>query len=528
MEHKGISDEEHTLLQRLSHFNMLDWVLNDPDYENNRGEVYMNDLVLRAVRTMRKDKEFPTWAILTCQVFVDTRRELRSQLDQGHKDLRKQGSWMLQVWADCLETGKKSAVNRFHTLNDEIIRKYMDGLREAVEGDLVQEIINEFFEDHPGRSARYNWGSHFLMRNHPLMCGLILHSKLVFGHRMGTRIAADQGPVGTAIHLNHAVSLAGFTPVGRAWADLDYIIEKHGDAYLFVGHRPTKLFDCFRHMSLSFGTCTSSFSAEKKRNVNSRYLKRQQDPPSIQKLHRRLNPISRYAQAGVKLDASTFRPTRAADDTFVMMELLVNRLVNSKDITCPADPQDESAAQKIRHMSPIQSLTIFKQALKEDDFPLRLDLMSLKWRCIKLLRGIQKICLEQSPLDCPLEQWEGDRHLNGFIRHMFAGVAGVKRAQPTRFTEACALVVDAIIREGNAEYLKAEARVGIKRGTAVDPEDDPECFEDPAQNFVPPNFRKNMSQYTAEELDTSKSRDGGAIFPLGPGDATHMNASVYV
>jgi len=513
MEGKGISDEEHVFMQCLSHLNMLDWQLNEPEYENNRGEVYMNDQVLRAVRTMRKDKEFPTWAILACQVFVDTQRELGSRLDQGYEDLKKQGLWMLQAWHDCLETGKDNTVNRFHILNDEGIRQTMEGLRIAVEGDLVQDIIEGSFEDHPGRSDRYTWGKHFLMKNHPLLCGLIVHKELVFGHRLGTRIAADQGPVRTAIHLNHAVSLAGFTPVGRAWADLDYIIEKHGDAYLFVGQRPTRLFDCFRHMGLSFGTSASQFSMNKKMNVDSRHLKRERDPPSFQKLHRRLLPMSRYVQAHDKLDAGAFRPTRAADDTFVMMELLVNRLITSKDISCPANPYNEKPIKRTRDMTPVQSLTIFKQALKEDDFALRFDLMSLNWRCVKLLRCIQKICIEQSPLDYPPKEWSGDHSLNGFIQHMFAGVAGVKREQPTRFAEACALVLDIIVKEGNAEYLQAEARMGIKRGTAVDPTDDPEDFEDPVQNFVPPRHRKNMSQYTADELSMFKSRGVEPSFP---------------
>jgi hypothetical protein len=189
-----------------------------------------------------------------------------------------------------------------------------------------------------------------------------------------------------------------------------------------------------------------------------------------------------------------------------MMELLVNRLLNSKDTSCPANPFNEKSHQRNHFMTPLQSLKVFKQALKEDDLSLRFDLMSMNWRCVQLLRRIQKICSEQSPRDYPARKWGGDYALNGFITHMFTGIAGVERDEPTQFWEACVEVFHIIAREGNVEYLAAEARTGIVKSTTVDPKDDPEEFEDPDQNFIPPKFRKNMQQMSAEELARYKSR----------------------
>jgi hypothetical protein len=67
-------------------------------------------------------------------------------------------------------------------------------------------------------------------------------------------------------------------------------------------------------------------------------------------------------------------------------------------------------------------------------------------------------------------------------------------------------VFDIIAREGNVEDLTAEARTGIVKGAAVDLQDDPEDFEDPDQNFIPPMLRKHMAQLSAEELAQYKSR----------------------
>jgi hypothetical protein len=55
------------------------------------------------------------------------------------------------------------------------------------------------------------------------------------------------------MHLAHAVTLAGGLHDGHIWADLEYIIKKHGNAYLFVDERSTKLSDCHRRLILAFG-----------------------------------------------------------------------------------------------------------------------------------------------------------------------------------------------------------------------------------------------------------------------------------
>jgi hypothetical protein len=109
---------------------------------------------------------------------------------------------------------------------------------------------------------------------------------------------------------------------------------------------------------------------------------------------------------------------------------------------------------------------------------------------------------------------------------MLAGVAGVEREDSLRFREACELVQDIIAREGNVEYLKAEARTGIRSATSVDSKDDPEDFEDPAPNFVPPQLRRHMPQYTPEELASFKSRGEDGMPALGSNDPAHWGKSI--
>lgn len=107
-------------------------------------------------------------------------------------------------------------------------------------------------------------------------------------------------------------------------------------------------------------------------------------------------------------------------------------------------------------------LSIFKDRLKSEDNILRFDLLTLNERCVEILRKAQAVCVKESPLDYPMEEYDGDTHLNGCISHMLAGMAGVARSQPTRFTEACRIVKEVIEAEGSIEYEKANTRCFLK------------------------------------------------------------------
>ena len=79
-------------------------------------------------------------------------------------------------------------------------------------------------------------------------------------------------------------------------------------------------------------------------------------------------------------------------------------------------------------------------------------------------RKIQAVCVEQSPIEFPPGEYNGDSHVNDCFSHMMAGVLGLEgvrgleRYQPTRFVEACEMVIELAGTEGDAEYRKAKSR----------------------------------------------------------------------
>jgi hypothetical protein len=76
MDMQGVTEDEHILLPSLSHLNIVDWCFKGIKQEGVWTNVFVEDQVLRAVRTMRTERKFPTWVVFACQISVDTRREL--------------------------------------------------------------------------------------------------------------------------------------------------------------------------------------------------------------------------------------------------------------------------------------------------------------------------------------------------------------------------------------------------------------------------------------------------------------------
>jgi hypothetical protein len=96
-------------------------------------------------------------------------------------------------------------------------------------------------------------------------------------------------------------------------------------------------------------------------------------------------------------------------------------------------------------------IAIFKDCLKTEEQISRFDLFALNQRYIQLLREIQNICLNQSPLDYPEEEWGSNRNLNEIISHMLAGELGLEHYQPTKFTKASFMTQKLIKAKGDSE-----------------------------------------------------------------------------
>jgi hypothetical protein len=168
-------------------------------------------------------------------------------------------------------------------------------------------------------------------------------------------------------------------------------------------------------------------------------------------------------KARARTNGRRWLPTRAATEPLVMLEMLVlKHLEGNAEAAGKATAKTSKNSSMRPKIHPLSMISIFKDCLKSEEEIFRFDLLALNQRCVELLLKIQTVCLEQSPLDYPQDEYGGDRLANSCFGHMMAGELGLERQQPTRFHEACLLVKRVVEEMGDEEYRKSRSRRFIK------------------------------------------------------------------
>lgn len=100
-------------------------------------------------------------------------------------------------------------------------------------------------------------------------------------------------------------------------------------------------------------------------------------------------------------------PTRAAEEPLAMLELLVAKCLegNFETVQSPSTHVNKDSLTRPK-IHPLRMLSIFKERLKSEDKILRFDLLTLNERCVEMLRKAQAVCVEESPLDYPRDEYD--------------------------------------------------------------------------------------------------------------------------
>jgi hypothetical protein len=172
-----------------------------------------------------------------------------------------------------------------------------------------------------------------------------------------------------------------------------------------------------------------------------------------------MNTSRKQARTG----GARWASTRATNEPLAMLEMLVAKYVESevdKAGRMSTNGKKKSSTHPTIH--PLGMISIFKDYLKSEETIFRFDLLTLNQRCVELLRKVQAVCVEQSPLDYPVEEFASDHQFSNCFSHMMAGVLGPDHQQLIISQEACLIVKEVVKAEGDVEYGKAKSRCCIK------------------------------------------------------------------
>lgn len=204
-----LTDAEETTLQCLSLLRML---------SANYHEVLPQDQLIQAIAHIRETRKYSTWVAFAIQLSIDIRLVLGTKgMDRSLQEVRILQNWICKTATRCQEFGHTNKVNLWYKINFgglEVLRK---STKIFLEEDFMQKILDEEFADEPEKARRYNYGPFFLMRNDPMLPGLLLQDMLTKLHQIGVSLTADQGVVMTAIHLYNSAHKSDRVSRTQGW-----------------------------------------------------------------------------------------------------------------------------------------------------------------------------------------------------------------------------------------------------------------------------------------------------------------------
>jgi len=165
-----------------------------------QGDFYRGQLIraLHLLKTNNPDKKVYTWVVSAVRLFVDTRRIVGNELAQCFDEAQALQKWMSAALEQPLLFSHTNTVNDYYKKNSNVLQLVEKQIDNILKKDLVQPLLDDFFG---ARAARYSWGPFYLLRNHPMILGLIIQHFLVDLHELGIGLTGDQGAVMTSIHL---------------------------------------------------------------------------------------------------------------------------------------------------------------------------------------------------------------------------------------------------------------------------------------------------------------------------------------
>jgi hypothetical protein len=387
-----VMEDEAALLKCLSIFGLI---------AREGGQHLDFDLLIEGLSGVKKTEKIPSWVVLAVQLLVATRRVVGGEgLDRGISEFHKTAEWLSASLQECHNFGIENDVNTWDKVNGGALLETAKRVKLILQDDLIQNLLSDCLGE---RTKLYNWGPFFLLRNHPMLAGLLTQNFITDVHELAVGLCSDQVAMLATIHLYHAALHK--KGLESEWIDFEKMIEWQGSSWVFLGERPQESLMFFRQLSLVTGMSATAFAQD--RNGKSTFNSKSRLLPVSKKGVRRLllAPLySKLRNAGgkekVHPGTQRWQLTRARDDPLVMLEMVVIKsLEKQQAILSRASSGSNKRHCKVtpHKLAPLSMIKIFKDCFQEEEIIFRFDLLRLNERCVKLLRKIQKVCVTESP-----------------------------------------------------------------------------------------------------------------------------------
>ncbi|KAF3094187.1 hypothetical protein TWF102_007692 [Orbilia oligospora] len=355
--------------------------------------------ILQGFREAQRTRILPSWLVISFDIitrlhqtlWLDGSEQPYDELLTHSLSVRKQMTCLIKFSRTWESIGLPHLANHADMIND-LISDPLELLTIWTVQDFVKQLKSELKV--PGAELLQT-DRHFLLRNDPVLCGLVLSRVRLSIHSLGLHLAVQDSVVAMAAHVYNTGLVNGL--LKSKWPDMEDLINIHAlDKTLFIGSRPTTTDGCPSRFFTSMG-----FSVQSRAKGGTfiealmKFGNGERLPYRILNRRREIGFTSVFANAAKKefkwcLDELTFHFTEVIGNQIKRyLDLKKEKLLTEFENPM-LDETTVAQWQKHKKLNQLQLLEVLYNSIEADDFHFNFDYISMAERCAKFLTVVDK------------------------------------------------------------------------------------------------------------------------------------------
>lgn len=221
------------------------------------------------IRDLIEKHDLPLWLIFAAQNYLDVHHVLRTDVNQGLKDLQVTGKAAKATLEEHFRFMKANKCELRDQKDESSCQQLMDSIEEWGCNTQESKDLNEYST----RKSGVGWDENCVVKKHPLLAGILKFSIHLMMQYEGILLLNSVTVILSVIHLYNAVQVEGYLSKNKQWQDLEFVLNVHSSQDIFVGDRPTNTEDYAKRMALSQGISPETF-ARNRRTMGPKYSKK--------------------------------------------------------------------------------------------------------------------------------------------------------------------------------------------------------------------------------------------------------------
>jgi hypothetical protein len=406
------------------------------------------------------------------QLFFDTRRELGEDVTRGFREWQDISKWAFSTLNDCIAYGPDAgeALDAYHA-------QKLAPLRSDIHRRTNQDECRDMMAAAQYAPEHIPIEKHMLMRIHTMHSGLQPADLLEQMHARAILLHSERNAVLPLAHLYNAARESGHLPPTSRWKDLEYIIEKQGEDFIYGSTAPLDPSRWVKQYLLASGYDKKAVA--KLTSWERSVLQALRHPPKTAKLWHPMARSVDLLQKSKGTAQGTIPTSRTLSNN---IDQIVHQYLEDQQQTTLRSTKSPKISPSTCPLTPQQTLHIYTQAAQDDELALTFDHLAFHRQCQSLLRLIQTSYLANA--DQIDQSYTGDKHLptiTALLLHQAARATATTPASPSpskEFEEACHLLRAHIDKYGSTQLDAAKVRIGIEVDTEGPRCDTPAWFDD--------------------------------------------------